>query len=72
MTGKLEYYPNKIHTERKMTMPHIIGKRIVLREYRQEDIPNIRKWVNDPEITHGLSDVFVYPHSQTNSESLYK
>ncbi|MHB0864222.1 GNAT family N-acetyltransferase [Paenibacillus sp. SEL3] len=50
-------------------MPHIIGKRVVLREYRQEDIPDIRKWVNDPEITRGLSDVFIYPHSQVNSES---
>ncbi|MDQ0494683.1 MULTISPECIES: GNAT family N-acetyltransferase [Paenibacillus] len=50
-------------------MPHIIGERIVLREYRLEDIPDIRKWVNDPEITHGLSDVFIYPHSQFNSES---
>ncbi|MCC3381432.1 GNAT family N-acetyltransferase [Paenibacillus farraposensis] len=50
-------------------MPHIIGERIVLREYRLEDIPKIRKWVNDPEITHGLSDVFIYPHSQSNTES---
>ncbi|MFK4301305.1 RimJ/RimL family protein N-acetyltransferase [Paenibacillus sp. RC254] len=50
-------------------MPHMIGERIVLREYRQEDIPEIRKWVNDPDITCGLSDVFTYPHSQTNSEA---
>lgn len=27
-------------------MPHIIGERIVLREYRLKDIPDIRKWVN--------------------------
>jgi hypothetical protein len=50
-------------------MPHLIGERIVLREYCQEDVPDIRKWVNDPGITRGLSDIFTYPHSQANSES---
>ena len=36
-------------------MPHLIGKRIMLREYRAEDIHAIRKWVNDAETTRYLS-----------------
>lgn len=31
-------------------MPIIIGKRIVLREYRRSDLEHIREWVNDPEV----------------------
>ena len=38
-------------------MPHILGKRILLREYRLSDLPELRKWVNDPLVTEGLSDV---------------
>jgi RimJ/RimL family protein N-acetyltransferase len=36
-------------------MPHIIGERIVLREFRAEDISGIRAWCNDPQITRYLS-----------------
>ncbi|MCR8644454.1 GNAT family N-acetyltransferase [Paenibacillus sp. N1-5-1-14] len=42
-------------------MAHIIGSRIMLREYRKEDLPAIRKWVNNYEITKNLSDAFLYP-----------
>jgi RimJ/RimL family protein N-acetyltransferase len=53
-------------------MPHLIGKRIVLREYRMEDLPHVRKWVNDPEVTDNLSDIFVYPHTTENTEAFLK
>lgn len=49
-------------------MPHLFGERIVLREYRASDLPEIRKWVNDPEITEGLSDIFLFPHTQESTE----
>ncbi|HEY4391792.1 MAG TPA: GNAT family protein [Paenibacillus sp.] len=50
-------------------MPHLIGDQIVLREYRKEDLPSIRKWVNDPEITGMLSTVFTFPQSEYDTES---
>lgn len=50
-------------------MARIYGKRILLREYQDEDFRYIRKWVNDPEITDYLSDVFLYPHSMQTSEN---
>lgn len=49
-------------------MARVYGKRILLREYQEEDLRYIRKWVNDPEITDYLSDVFLYPHSMQNTE----
>ncbi|WP_338131256.1 hypothetical protein [Cohnella rhizosphaerae] len=39
-------------------MPHIVGKRVRLREYRHEDLVPIRQWVNDEAITGFLSDIF--------------
>jgi RimJ/RimL family protein N-acetyltransferase len=50
-------------------MARIYGNRLVLREYQREDIENIRKWCNNPEITKNLSDIFLYPHSLKQSES---
>jgi len=50
-------------------MPHLIGSRIMLREYRKEDLDSMRRWVNNPEITSNLSDVFLYPQSLTATES---
>jgi len=50
-------------------MPHLIGDRIALREYRISDLDSISQWVNDPEITNTLSDVFLYPHSRNESET---
>ncbi|GJM72927.1 hypothetical protein HMSSN036_51430 [Paenibacillus macerans] len=38
-------------------MPHIHGNRITLREYRMEDLPYIRQWVIDEEITGTLSGI---------------
>ncbi|NMA85794.1 MAG: GNAT family N-acetyltransferase [Tissierellia bacterium] len=49
-------------------MARIIGERIILREYQKEDLPYIRTWVNDPEITDYLSNVFLYPHTVDGTE----
>lgn len=49
-------------------MARIYGKRVILREYQEEDFRYIRKWVNEPKITDYLSDVFLYPHSVYNTE----
>lgn len=49
-------------------MPYYFGERIVLREYRKEDITFIRKWVNDSEFTDNLGDIFAFPHSMKNTE----
>ena len=49
-------------------MPHLYGETIKLREYRQDDVPWIRLWVNDPAITSNLSDIFLYPHTQRSTE----
>lgn len=49
-------------------MARIIGNRIMLREYRKEDLPFIRSWVNDREITDYLSDIFLYPHTLNVTE----
>lgn len=51
-------------------MPILIGDRIILREYRKEDLPYMRRWVNDPEITQFLSNnIFLYPHTMSTTES---
>lgn len=50
-------------------MPWLIGERVMLRDYRKEDLPAIRSWVNDSEITKYLSNVFLYPHTQTQTEN---
>jgi RimJ/RimL family protein N-acetyltransferase len=49
-------------------MPRLHGKKVMLREYRKEDLEHIRKWVNDGETTHNLSDIFLFPHSVAQSE----
>jgi len=50
-------------------MPRMYGKRIMLREYKLEDLQHIRKWVNDPEVVDNLSDIFLVPHSLAETES---
>jgi len=47
----------------------LIGDRIVLREYRKEDLLYMRKWVNNIEITHNLSNVFLYAHTMNDTEN---
>ncbi len=48
-------------------MPHMIGKHIMLREYRQDDYARIRQWVNDRETTKYLSPIFWFPQSETDT-----
>ncbi|AJY73715.1 GNAT family N-acetyltransferase [Paenibacillus beijingensis] len=53
-------------------MSYLTGERIVLRDYRMEDLPYIRKWANDAEITGMLSDIFLYPQTTHDTESYLK
>ncbi|RXZ80169.1 N-acetyltransferase [Paenibacillaceae bacterium] len=50
-------------------MPHLFGPRVILREYQREDLRWMREWVNNPEITKYLSDIFLYPHTMYNTET---
>lgn len=47
---------------------NLIGEHILLRDYSREDIPAIRKWVNDPESVKYLSTIFWFPQSATDTE----
>lgn len=48
-------------------MPKIHGARIILREYREEDLIGIHSWVNNPKIVDMLSD-FMFPHTKHKTE----
>ncbi|CAM3871104.1 GNAT family protein [Cohnella lubricantis] len=50
-------------------MPHLIGERVMLREYRLEDLVPLRAWVNDSRIVGSLSDDFLFPHTLEASEA---
>lgn len=50
-------------------MARLIGEKIMLREYKKEDLQYMRKWVNDNEITKFLSNVFLYPHTLNGTEN---
>lgn len=49
-------------------MPSVLGERVMLREYRQEDLPEIRKWVNDYEVTRFLSTSFWPPQTMADTQ----
>ena len=49
-------------------MPRLLGERVMLREYRAEDIGDIRKWVNDAQTTRYLSTRFWPAQSLVDSE----
>lgn len=49
-------------------MSRLFGERIMLREYRREDLEHMRKWVNDPKVVDNLSDVFLAPQTLNNTE----
>ena len=40
-------------------MPRMLGERIMLREFEQNDLGEMRKWITDPDSTRYLSDTFV-------------
>ena len=44
-------------------MPHLLGEKIMLREYRREDLPHITAWVNDRQTTKYLSHIFTWPQT---------
>jgi RimJ/RimL family protein N-acetyltransferase len=50
-------------------MPRLHGSRIMLREYRRDDLPWMNQWVNDPDIVCHLSDIFLYPHPLQATEA---
>ncbi|QMV44686.1 GNAT family N-acetyltransferase [Cohnella cholangitidis] len=50
-------------------MPRLQGNLVMLREYRRDDLPWMRQWVNDPDIVHHLSDIFLYPHALESTEA---
>ncbi len=49
-------------------MGYMIGERVMLREYRREDIESIRKWRNNVEITRFLSHIFLPPQTDPVTE----
>ncbi len=50
-------------------MDKLTGRRIVLREFRQEDISGIRSWVNDAETTRFMGSAFMKPQPWEQTES---
>lgn len=51
-------------------MPYLVGQRVMLREYRMEDVEPIQGWVNDLETTRFLDGaVFLYPRSIQQTRS---
>lgn len=44
-------------------MPRMLGERIMLREFEQNDLGEMRKWITDPDSTQYLSDTFVVPQT---------
>lgn len=50
-------------------MPRLYGNRIMLREYKREDLGSMRKWVNDADVVRNLSDIFLFPHTVNSTEN---
>ncbi|MCE5342909.1 MAG: GNAT family N-acetyltransferase [Eubacteriales bacterium] len=51
-------------------MPYLYGKRILLRDYRQDDYNAIRAWVNDRETVQYLSSRYWMPQSATDTADM--
>ena len=49
-------------------MGRVTGERLVLREFRWEDLPEIRRWVTDERTARGLSTVFMKPQTWEQTE----
>ena len=49
-------------------MPRLIGKNIILREFRKEDLPFINSFTTDYEICRNLSDTFLRNHPLESTE----
>jgi RimJ/RimL family protein N-acetyltransferase len=63
---------NQPNTERTINVPYLRSDRVLLREYQIEDLPQMRKWVNNFEITNNLHDIFIYPQTIHDTESFLK
>lgn len=50
-------------------MAYLKSDRILLREYRMDDLPHMREWVNNFEITNNLHDIFIYPQTIHDTET---
>lgn len=50
-------------------MGRLTGTRVLLREFRQEDISGLRSWVNDSETTRFLSGAFLKPQTWEQTET---
>ena len=50
-------------------MDRLMGERVVLREFRQEDISGIRSWVNDADTVRYMGGAFTRPQTWEESES---
>ena len=48
-------------------MPHLYGAQVMLREYRAEDLPAIRRWVNDAQSVRFLSSRYWMPQSMADT-----
>lgn len=53
-------------------MPRLIGQRVMLREYKTDDLPCMRSWVNDAQTTRYMSTVFWKAQSLTDSEDFLR
>ena len=51
-------------------MGRMIGKTVVLREYRREDLSAIRSWINDGETTRYLGGSFRRPQTWEQTETM--
>lgn len=53
-------------------MSRQIGEKITLREFRYEDLPDMRAWVTDPQITRFLSGPYVKPQTWEQTEEILR
>ncbi len=50
-------------------MSRMIGERVVLREFRPEDISGMRAWATDGSVTRFLSNRYIAPHTWEQTET---
>lgn len=53
-------------------MGRMIGDKVVLREFRSEDLSAMRAWITDGEATKYLSSTFIKPQTWEQSESFLR
>lgn len=49
-------------------MGRCVGEKVVLREFRSEDLSGIREWVTDEQVTRFLSGTFLKPNTWEQTE----